>query len=690
MKHLLFVLLAAFALPLFSQTVDGDPHRIAYEFIIQAKPGQSIKDIAADYTGVTVKRNLSPRMNIWLVERNTVAAAEEFLSLLRKNEKVKLAQFNHHIQSRAALVPNDTFFNLQWNMLNTGQNGGTPGSDIDATEAWGLNHNNITVNGDTIVVAVIDVSYDLEHEDINFFRNYHEIPGNDIDDDGNGYIDDYEGWNPLNSTGNINSSGTDPHSMHIAGIVGAIGDNHIGVAGVCWGVKVLRLCGSGAEEDVVVAAYDYVLTMRSLYNNTGGAKGAFIVSTNTSFGVDNSKPEDFPIWCAMYDSLGAVGVLSAGATNNSRINVDTYFDIPTTCPSKWLISVTNTDNKDRLQAAYGKESIDLSAPGQGIYSTYSNNGYNYRNGTSMATPHVAGAVAAMYAAACPKLIDDYYAYPDSIALLMKQWMLDGTSHLSSLHNLTVTGGRLNLYHAIKNVEQYNCNNCSYSLNTHVEQPVCSNSCDGLITINVAEKSYLSFTDSNLCAGYYPIILTDSAGCTRYQNIILFKPDSILITSIQTAAPKDTAPGNIIIAVNAGQYAVEYSLDGITYQPTSIFSVDSIGNYTLYIRNENGCVLERTIGVFPDGIDEVVADNANWNIYPNPASDVLNITFTSSENTSIEFIITNILGETLYRQQNEIGPDNYNTAIFLNSFQSGIYFLTVKAEGFTSKKFVIAR
>src|SRR5690606_35608599 len=122
----------------------------------------------------------------------------------------------------------------------------------------------------------------------------------------------------------------------------------------------------------------------------------------SSFGINRGDPEDYPLWCAFYDSLGRYGIISAGATANANFNIDNTLDIPTACPSPFLLSVTNTNNADNNNsgAAYGKTTIDLGAPGTDIYSTGLNNSYRNATGTSMATPQVAGAIALMYAHAC--------------------------------------------------------------------------------------------------------------------------------------------------------------------------------------------------------------------------------------------------------------------------------------------------
>ncbi|MCW3104008.1 MAG: C-terminal target protein [Bacteroidetes bacterium] len=455
---------------IFQPAVAQDNNHVPGNLLVMLEAGTEVNSLESGLSklngvssGLHAERELSRSMHIYLFSfSNNTVNEETMLSAVRNYPGVKIVQYNHYVNERNT-VPNDPQFGVMWDMDNTGSNGGAGAvadADIDAPEAWDITTGGLTSQGDTIVVAIVDGGFSLTHPDLvpNYWKNYDEIPNNGIDDDANGYIDDFDGWN--SSAGNDNWT-PQSHGTHVAGTVGAKGNNAVGVTGVNWNVKIMPISyggGGGSFEANVVAAYSFARDQRREYNITNGAKGAFVVATNSSFGVDLAMPSAYPLWCAMYDSLGAVGILSAGATANANYNVDTQGDIPTACPSNWLIAVTNTKSNDtKANAGYGATMIDLGAPGTNITSTYYSSGtnnYNSISGTSMATPHVAGTIGLLYSVACPQFIANYKADPAGIALMVKDSILGATDPVAALAGITLTGGRLNLYKAVKSIQNY--------------------------------------------------------------------------------------------------------------------------------------------------------------------------------------------------------------------------------------------
>lgn len=479
----LLISVLATALPLFAQHKGHSPtagaplqsevtNYVRGEFIVRLADGVRPDMLEREWcewkgkpTQLRMVRLLVKPLNIYLFSFDAQTVVQsDFLRLLKTDALVVEAQNNHHVTLRSTL-PNDPQFGQQWQYLNNGTNGAVADADIDADLAWDITTGGITAFGDTIVACVIDDGCAADHPDWgdNLWLNHAEIPDNNIDDDGNGYIDDYRGWNTLSNNDDIMGGFFGGgHGTPVAGIVGAQGNNGIGVSGVSWDVKVMIVVnGTNADEANVIAAYSYPLEMRTRYNETNGQEGAFVVSTNASWGIDEGDPADAPLWCAMYDELGAQGVLSCGATANTDLNVDVVGDLPTACPSDYLISVTNVGSNDVkiTQAGYGLTTIDLGAFGTGTYTLSNSGNYAGFSGTSGATPHVTGAVALLYSVPCPGFIQLAKADPAAAAQFVKQAILNGTDANASLAGKCVTGGRLNLYNSVQLMLEYDCPGC---------------------------------------------------------------------------------------------------------------------------------------------------------------------------------------------------------------------------------------
>lgn len=418
--------------------------------ILQLKPDEMpelvVRQIQAKWPTAhfTLKKTLSKRFHAYLLDYDCDNCQAFDLDLLRNEASVVSASWNVPVEFRRDSLPNDTLFATQWNL-----------EKIRLPAVWSLAQGGHTPSGKEIVVAVIDNGFDLLHPDLqaNFWRN----PNEDFDgqdNDGNHFPDDVFGWNFHNNSPLFPL--TSSHGTGVCGVIGAQGNNATGITGVNWQVKILPVHFQETAE--IIPAFEYVLDMRERYNASGGADGAYVVATNGSFGLAN--PVDCtsqPIWGMLYDTLGTAGVLNVAATRNDNFDIDATGDMPTSCPSEYLITVTASDSTDQKLAgvAFGKTTIDLAAPGFPIPTTDLNGTFRTKfEGTSAACPHVAGAIALLYSLPCLELEALADVDPAAAARLVRDAILKGVDKVPNLKTKTTTDGRLNVYSSMKYLHSY--------------------------------------------------------------------------------------------------------------------------------------------------------------------------------------------------------------------------------------------
>ncbi len=361
---------------------------------------------------------------------------------LRKHPAIESVELDYHIEvNEPVSVVNDEKYDKLWGLKNTGQtltigdreSTGIAGADIDAEIAW-----QTTTGSKEVVVGVIDTGVDYTHEDLvnNMWTNTLELNGEDgVDDDGNGYVDDIYGWDAFDNEGDPMDEGG--HGTHVAGTIGAEGNNGIGVVGVNHNVSIVgcRFLGpNGGQTSGAIACLDYMLGLKE--------SGVNIKVTNNSWGGGSYSK-------ALEDAISAnndAGILFVAAAGNSARDNDQSDYYPSNYDVPNVMSIASTTNKDGMSgfSQWGLTTVDMGAPGSDIASTYptalqgGNPGYVWMSGTSMATPHVSG-VAALVAS-----LDE-----DISVAEMKDILMSSGDPIDALAGKTVSGKRLNAANAVE-------------------------------------------------------------------------------------------------------------------------------------------------------------------------------------------------------------------------------------------------
>ena len=409
------------------------------ELLVKFKSGviatSSLKLHQAVGASVTKRFNIMPDLEHVKLPKGL--SVKDAIMQYMSDPNVEYAEPNYLIRV-SDRIPNDAYFGKQWALLNTGQfANSTPGADISVPKAW-----DISTGNKDIIIAVIDSGIDYNHPDLvgNIWNNLGETNcSNGIDDDGNHYVDDCKGWN---FAGNNNDPMDDnEHGTHVAGIIGAVGNNSIGVAGVMWNVKLmpLKIFGADGTGDVAkeIAAIDYVISLKN--------RGVNIKVINASFSRsgDFSIPEQQAL--ASANTAGLLFITAAGngggtfCDDGNANNNDLSPCYPASYNLPNIISVAATDRNDTLASFsnFGSSSVHVAAPGAFILSTVPTsillNGYDFLYGTSMATAHVSGFTGLLYS---------YYTFftPSQIRGMIMRYV-DEKSTLESIYSK----GRINAY-----------------------------------------------------------------------------------------------------------------------------------------------------------------------------------------------------------------------------------------------------
>lgn len=313
---------------------------------------------------------------------------------------------------------------------------------IQAPEAWAAH-----VGSTNTVVAVIDTGMEYDHPDLaaNAWTNPGETgfdafginrATNGVDDDANGFVDDSRGWDFYNDDNDPRDGHS--HGTRCAGHIGAVGDNGIGVVGVCWrvGIMPIKMWSDGGQTTLsdAIESFSYVAMMRT--------NGVNVRAVSVSWSMDGDDGESEGLMEVLRDCADA-GILCTVSAGNDNANIDTVPTYPASYALSNLIVAASTSGSDTKSGSsnYGVTNVDLAAPGENIWSTTRNGTYAASSGTSRSAPYVAGVVA---------LLSDLYPGKDMEAI--RAAVLQGTDPIPALSGITVTGGRLNALGAFLQLE----------------------------------------------------------------------------------------------------------------------------------------------------------------------------------------------------------------------------------------------
>lgn len=406
---------------LYSAPPDHDFNQVAPdadfvpdELLVRFVPGVTTlrrDQVLAAFGARAERRGFRLVPDLYLVTLTGGQRVEDALPTFNGAPEVLYAEPNYIVRSFET-IPDDPQFGDLWGM-----------SSIDAPDAW-----DFATGNPEIIVAVTDSGIDYNHEDLaaNMWINTGEIPENGIDDDGNGYVDDIYGVNVI--TGSGNPMDDNSHGTHCAGTIGALGNNGTGVAGVNWRVRLMAC--------KFLASDGYGTTANSILSTDYATEsGANVISASWGGGGYSQGLKD------SIDEAGQRGILFVAAAGNDASDNDGTPTYPASFASPNMIVVMATDSSDNKASYsnYGETSVHIGAPGSSILSVKMGGGYSYKSGTSMATPHVAGAAALLLS-----------VNPLLTAEDLKEILINTVD--PTLPGLCVSGGRLNLAAAIAELD----------------------------------------------------------------------------------------------------------------------------------------------------------------------------------------------------------------------------------------------
>ncbi|HTE42091.1 MAG TPA: S8 family serine peptidase, partial [Steroidobacteraceae bacterium] len=368
--------------PAESPPVSSSPQIVEGEWLVKFKQATPVSTIKSVLKFASLSDHGSYRSVPGLHRVKVAPGGDAQIAKSLLEQRVDIEYIEPNFIVHEAAIPNDPKFDHLWGLKSPAWFGGVPGADIGALEAW-----DVTIGSADVVIAVIDSGIDYTHEDLaaNIYTNTAECDNDGVDDDNNGYVDDCHGID----TANDDSDPMDDrdHGTHVAGTIGAVGNNGVGVVGVAWNVRMLPCkfldeTGNGTTA-AAIECLDYLAMLRD--------RGVNIVASNNSWGGGGpSRALDEAVVAQRQRNI-----LTIAAAGNYMVDVDKEPGYPCSIDSSNVICVgsSSLDDSRDFYTNWGVRTLAVQAPGASIWSTVPGNKYDAKDGTSMATPHVSGVVA---------------------------------------------------------------------------------------------------------------------------------------------------------------------------------------------------------------------------------------------------------------------------------------------------------
>ncbi len=595
--------------------------------------------------GAQIKRSYSSFPRVALVEVESDRSLESAIAAYKESGLVERISYNYI--RKASALPDDTLLQSgsQWGIDNTGQLGGIEGADIGASNAWELQS-----DASGIIVAVLDSGIRYTHEDLsgNMWVNAGEIPDNGIDDDNNGYVDDIHGINTIGFDGERTPENEgDPmddlgHGTHVAGIVGAVGNNGIGVAGVAWNVKLMALKFLDSQgEGTDAGAIECI--------NYARQQGVRIINSSWG-GLDFN-----PLLGEAIEEANAEGIYFVASAGNESRNNDDQPNYPASYAYPNVVSVTATDRRDGLAvfANYGETEVELAAPGVGIHSTYFRSDSDYRalSGTSMAAPFVSGSLALLVS-----------RFPEESMATNLNRLYSSTDTLDSLARRCRVGGRLDLGRALQTELPMPLNDDFASASEVVVAPFIVSGFNSNASLETGESAHDAEGSGKSIwwkwtAAEDGFTEVSTNGSDFNTALVIYQGESL--ESLQLVAKdRDLSPGNN--GANAGFEALEgtsyyIAIDGLqgTSGNVSVSLGQSVANDDFanaidieginFRTTSDNIAASRESGE-PDHVPNTFGSKSVWWSWTAPLSG--NVTVSTSSSNSFDTILAVYSGDTL--------------------------------------------